>query len=189
MADHSVTVDHSATPSQIEYSPVFNVAVTMIDRHLAEGRGGYPAIINADVDANADPEEGVERQVTYQQLAERVNRCGNMLRSLASEPGGRILMVVKDCPEFFYIFWGAIKAGTSVKFTNGTVRSSVNTAMTLNDQRGVTRALKAQKAGKMRSILGSSPNFATKAIEASYIAVAHTDCEADIRNLIYTISR
>jgi hypothetical protein len=24
MADHSVTVDHSATPSQIEYSPVFN---------------------------------------------------------------------------------------------------------------------------------------------------------------------
>ncbi|SVE13573.1 uncharacterized protein METZ01_LOCUS466427, partial [marine metagenome] len=78
-------------------------------RHMVEGRGGYPAIINADV--NADPEEGAERQVTYQQLAERVNRCGNLLRSLASEPGGRILMVVKDCPEFFYIFWGAIKAG------------------------------------------------------------------------------
>ena len=111
MADHSVTVDHSTTPSQIEYSSVFNVAVTMIDRHLAEGRGGYPAIINADVDANTALEEGVERQVTYQQLAERVNRCGNLLQSLASEPGGRILVVVKDCPEFFYVFWGAIKAG------------------------------------------------------------------------------
>ena len=35
----------------------------------------------------------------------------------------------------------------------------------------------------MRSILGSSPNYATKAIEASYIAVGHTDCEADIRSL------
>ncbi|MCH8989509.1 MAG: benzoate-CoA ligase family protein [Chloroflexi bacterium] len=93
----------------MEYSPVFNVAVPLIDRHLAEGRGGYPAIINADVSADAG--EGAEKQVTYQQLAERVNRCGNLLRSLASEPGGRILMVVKDCPEFFYIFWGAIKSG------------------------------------------------------------------------------
>ena len=110
MADHSVTVDHSTTPSQIEYSPVFNVAVHMIDRHLAEGRGGYPAIINADA-GNPDAEEGVEEQVTYQQLAERVNRCGNLLGAFASQPGGRILMVVKDCPEFFYLFWGAIKAG------------------------------------------------------------------------------
>ena len=109
MPDHSVTVDHSVTPSRIEYSPVFNVAVPLIDRHLAEGRGGYPAIINADVNADAGPEG--ERQVTYQQLAERVNRCGNLLRSLVSEPHGRILMVVKDCPEFFYLFWGAIKAG------------------------------------------------------------------------------
>ncbi len=81
------------------------------------------------------------------------------------------------------IIWGAIKAGTNVKFTNGSIRSSVNTAMTLNDQRGVTRALKAQKAAKMRSILGSSPNYGTKGIEAAYIAVAHTDCESDIRNL------
>ena len=49
--------------------------------------------------------------VTYGQLAERVNRCGNLLRSLAGETGGRLLMVVKDCPEFFYLFWGAVKAG------------------------------------------------------------------------------
>ncbi|MEE8465445.1 MAG: benzoate-CoA ligase family protein [Dehalococcoidia bacterium] len=109
MPDHSVTVNHSATPSEIEYSPVFNIAVHLIDRHVAEGRGGYPAIINADV--SADAEEQGEKQVTYQQLAERVNQCGNLLSSLALEPRGRILMVVKDCPEFFYIFWGAIKSG------------------------------------------------------------------------------
>ncbi len=109
MPDHSVTVNHSATPSEIEYSPVFNIAVPLIDRHVAEGRGGYPAIINADVSADAG--EHGEKQVTYQQLAERVNQCGNLLSSLALEPRGRILMVVKDCPEFFYIFWGAIKSG------------------------------------------------------------------------------
>ncbi len=81
------------------------------------------------------------------------------------------------------IIYGAVKAGTNVFYTNGTARSSVNTAMTLNKQRAVTRALKAQKAKKMRNILGSSPNFGTKAIEASYIAVAHTDIEADLRGL------
>jgi N4-gp56 family major capsid protein len=81
------------------------------------------------------------------------------------------------------IIYGVIKAGTNVFYSNGTSRSAVNTAMTLNKQRAVTRSLKAQKAGKLRNILGSSPNFGTKAIEASYIAVAHTDLEADLRGL------
>ena len=81
------------------------------------------------------------------------------------------------------IIYGVTKAGTSVFYTNGTARSSVNTAITLNKQRAVTRALKAQKAAKMRNILGASPNYGTKAIEASYVAVGHTDCGADIRGL------
>ena len=105
--DNAVSVDRASTPSVIKYSPVFNVATAMIDRHLDEGKGSYPAIINAD----ASPGTGPAEPVTYQMLAEQVNRCGNLLRSLTPEPGSRILMVVKDCPEFFYIFWGAIKAG------------------------------------------------------------------------------
>ncbi len=125
MPKHSITVYHSTTPSQIEYSQVCNVAVHLIDRHVAEGRGGYPAIINADASTGAG--EPDEKQVTYQQLAERVNQCGNLLSSLASEPGGRILMVVKYCPQFFYIFWGAIKAGL--------VPVPLNTLLRANDYR------------------------------------------------------
>ena len=105
--DNSVSVDRAATPSVIEYSPVFNVASVMIDRHIDEGRGSYPAIINAD----AFPDSGTGKPITYQRLAEQVNRCGNLLRSLAPQAGSRVLMVMKDCPEFFYVFWGAIKAG------------------------------------------------------------------------------
>ena len=120
MPDHIVTVDHSTNPSQIEYSPVFNVAVHLIDRHLVEGRAGYPAIVNAD----ASPGDDEEKQVTYQQLAERVNQCGNLLSSMALEPGGRILMMVKDCPQFFYIFWGAIKAGLVPVPLNTLLRAS-----------------------------------------------------------------
>jgi benzoate-CoA ligase family protein len=77
----------------------FNVAVPFIDRHLGEGRGAKAAIRTA------------HETVTYAELAERVNRAGNTLLALGLEPGDRVLMVVKDCPAFFYLFWGAIKAG------------------------------------------------------------------------------
>ncbi len=51
--------------------------------------------------------------VSYGQLAERVNRCGNALRAADLAPGDRLLMIVRDCPAFFYLFWGAIKAGST----------------------------------------------------------------------------
>ena len=101
MQQHAVEVDAGVKPSGIAYPDVFNVAVPFIDRHLDEVRGGKTAIVFDDTGET----------VTYGQLAERVNRCGNLLRSLAWESEGRVLMVVKDCPEFFYVFWGAIKAG------------------------------------------------------------------------------
>jgi len=79
--------------------------------------------------------------------------------------------------------YGTVKAGTSVFYANGTTRAGVNTAITLNKQRAVTRYLKAQKAKKITRMLSGSPDYATKPIEAAYIAVGHTDCESDIRNL------
>ena len=100
MADHIVTVDTSTAPATLTFSDVFNVAVHFIDRHVAEGRGGKVAI----------RQDGIG-DVTYAALAENVNRCGNALNAMGLAKGDRILMMVKDCPEFFYLFWGAIKAG------------------------------------------------------------------------------
>src|SRR5690348_5896466 len=77
----------------------FNVAVRFIDRHVAEGRGDKVAIRTVHGET-----------VTYAELAERVNRAGNALLTLGLKPGDRLMMVVKDCPAFFYLFWGAIKA-------------------------------------------------------------------------------
>ncbi len=95
MRDHSFTIDRAG----IEFAPNFNVAVPFIDRHLAEGRGDKVAI-------RTDRET-----VTYAELAERVNRCGNGLAGLWLGAGERLVMIVKDCPEFVALFWGAIKAG------------------------------------------------------------------------------
>ncbi len=94
-----LTVDRSQTPSVLNFSPGFNVAAPFIDRHLREGRGGKIAIRCA------------AGEVTYAELAANVNRCANALVRLGLAAGQRMLMVVKDCPEFFYLFWGAIKAG------------------------------------------------------------------------------
>jgi len=79
--------------------------------------------------------------------------------------------------------WGILRAGTNVFYTNGTARTSVNTPISLAKQRAVMRSLKAQKSYKITRILSSSVNYGTSAIEASYIAVHHTDVEQDIRNM------
>jgi N4-gp56 family major capsid protein len=79
--------------------------------------------------------------------------------------------------------YGIVRAGTSVFYANGSSRTDVNTPLSLAKQRAVTRGLKAQKAMNSTSTIESSVNFATRAIEPSFIAVGHTDLENDIRGL------
>jgi benzoate-CoA ligase family protein len=112
MQDHTLTIDRSVSPSRIEFAPVFNVAVPFIDLHLSEGRGGKVAIRTTKGD------------ITYAELAKNVAQAGNAILSLGAKPGERLLMIVKDCPEFFYLFWGAIKAGVIPVPLNTLLRAS-----------------------------------------------------------------
>ncbi|MGY8960173.1 MAG: benzoate-CoA ligase family protein, partial [Alphaproteobacteria bacterium] len=112
MRDHFVSVDRSVTPSALIFSDNFNVASSFIDRHMSEGRGGE-TVIRAEAGS-----------VTYAELATSVNQCGNALRAMGLAPGDRVLMAVKDCAEFFYIFWGAIKAGFVPAPLNTLLRAS-----------------------------------------------------------------
>lgn len=81
------------------------------------------------------------------------------------------------------IVYAAIRGGTNVFYANGASRSAVNTTITLNKQRAVTRALNKQKAKPITRILSGSVNYATRPVEGGYVAVGHTDNESDIRNL------
>lgn len=81
------------------------------------------------------------------------------------------------------VLYGVLKAGTNVFYANGAARNAVNTAITLNKQRAVTRALAAQKARKITRMLKSGVEYGVSAVEAGWVAVGHTDCESDIRNL------
>jgi benzoate-CoA ligase family protein len=96
---HYVDIDESVQPNALRFSKIFNVAVPFIDRHVSEGRGQAVALRHAS------------GNVTYAQLAENVARAGNVLLDLGFKPGERIVMAAVDDPIFFYVFWGAIKAG------------------------------------------------------------------------------
>ncbi|HXA23234.1 MAG TPA: AMP-binding protein, partial [Acetobacteraceae bacterium] len=99
MQDNTVVLAPGPAAGRLRFAPRFNAAAVFVDRHLAEGRGEKIAIRTAT------------ETVSYAALAERVARCGNALLGLGIPPGGRLLMVVLDGPAFFYLFWGAIKAG------------------------------------------------------------------------------
>lgn len=91
----------------------YNAAVQFIDRHLEEGRAERVAVID-----RSGP-------TTYGELAERVNRAGNALRSLGLPTESRVLMCMLDTVDFPVVFWGAIKAGL--------IPVPVNTLLTPSD--------------------------------------------------------
>ena len=99
MEDNTLLIDSSVVPTELTFSPIFNVSVPFIDIHIEEGRIDKVAI------------RTLESDITYGELFENVNRAGNALKNLNIEKGDRVVIVIKDSPEFFYVFWGAIKAG------------------------------------------------------------------------------
>jgi N4-gp56 family major capsid protein len=86
------------------------------------------------------------------------------------------------------ILWNEIRGGTQVFFTDGSARTAVATPVAINDIRAVVRQLKRNHCKKLTKILKASPNIATQPINASYVAVCHTDLEADIRALTGFVS-
>jgi benzoate-CoA ligase family protein len=117
MRDNTVEIETAQRPSRIRFAPRFNVAVPFIDRHVEAGRGDKIAIRTESAD------------ISYAELAANVNRCAVALTRLGLQAGDRVLMVMKDSPAFFYLFWGAIKAGILPVPLNTLLRHSTYTFM------------------------------------------------------------
>jgi benzoate-CoA ligase len=77
----------------------YNAAVDLVGRNLAAGRGAKTAFID---DAG---------RCTYAELAERVDRAANALRSIGIRREERIAIAMLDTIEWPVLFLGAIKAG------------------------------------------------------------------------------
>lgn len=100
----------------------FNVATCMVDRNVAEGRGGKVAI------------ECGKQIVTYDDLLEGTNRAGNALRDLGIDVEQRVLLALTDMPEFLYCFFGTIKIGAVAVPVNPQLRADEYEYL-LNDTR------------------------------------------------------
>jgi benzoate-CoA ligase family protein len=101
-----------------------NAAAWFVDRHVREGRGGRLAIVH----------EG--RRLTYDDVATGANRVGNALKRLGVRMEQRVLLLLPDCPEFAYAFWGTLKIGAIAIPTN-TLLKPHDYAYMLNDSRAV----------------------------------------------------
>ena len=80
--------------------------------------------------------------------------------------------------------FNVLKAGVNV-FYAGAVAGRVNvaTVIAIADQRRVTTALNGQNAKKITSVVGSTPDYNTKSVEAAYMAICHPDLDTDLRGL------
>ena len=120
----------------------FNAAAWFVDRHLVEGRGQSVAI------------ECGEERVTYAQLAERVNRCGNGLRDLGVRAEERVLLLLADEPAFAYAFFGAIKIG-AVAVPVNTLFKEHDYRYVIEDTRAVVLIVSAALLPTVKNLIGS----------------------------------
>ena len=83
-----------------------NAATVLVDGHVEQGRADKAAILCGDV------------TVTYHDLSKNVNRFGNVLLGLDVRMEERVALIMPDCPECVYAFFGAMKIGAVAIPTN-----------------------------------------------------------------------
>ncbi|MBP7065575.1 benzoate-CoA ligase family protein [Ferrovibrio sp.] len=122
----------------------YNATSHFIDRHLAEGRGAKLAFID---------DRGNH---TYAELAQRVNRAGNLLKSLGVQREQRVLMAMLDGIDFPALFFGAMKIG-AVPVPVNTLLPTADYDFLLRDSRAVVLAVSDALLEKFRPIVTDQP--------------------------------
>ncbi|MBP6637969.1 MAG: AMP-binding protein, partial [Sulfuritalea sp.] len=82
------SADHGVSPPRVRIPRQYNAASDLIQRNLLAGRGNKPAFID---DAGSH---------TYGELAERVNRFGNVLTGLGMRQEERVMLCLLDSIDF-----------------------------------------------------------------------------------------
>lgn len=99
-------------------------------------------------------------------------------------PGEMVKLTGETLAEVMeMVRYGVLKAGSTVIYANGSSRSGISTAISLNALRKAARTLESNRARRVTSRLAPGVNFGTRAVQPAYIVFVHTDAVADIRNL------
>jgi len=85
------------------------------------------------------------------------------------------------------LLWGVLKGATNAFYSSTTANANadtqVNKAISTNIQRKIVRALKDERGRKMTKKVSSTTQYGTEQIDAAFLAFAHTNLEADIRDM------
>src|SRR5438445_13258749 len=90
----------------IEFPERFNMADHFLYHNLEEGRENKICLYFKD------------RTYTYGEAARMSNRAGNALRSVGVGMEDRVLIVLPDCPEFVWTWFGAARIGAVITMVN-----------------------------------------------------------------------
>jgi benzoate-CoA ligase family protein len=95
---------------ELSIPDIFNAATAYVDANIAAGHGAQTAFFYR------------AQQITYQDVFDNVNRTGNALRALGVDLEQRVALLLLDCPEFVYSFYGTIKIGATAVPLNTMLR-------------------------------------------------------------------
>jgi benzoate-CoA ligase len=146
----------------------YNAAVDLIERNLGAGRGGKVAFHD---------DRG---SYTYADLAERVDRAANALRSLGIEPEQRVLLCLLDSIDFPAMFLGAIKAGI-VPVPVNTLLTAADYDFMLRDSRARALVVSAALLERFAPIVGRQPAL-------KHVIVAGDDRSGGLGDLLTSAS-
>jgi benzoate-CoA ligase family protein len=146
----------------------FNVATYFVDRNIAEGRGDNVAI------------EYQNDQITYRQVLDNVNRFGNALKStLDTRVEERVLLLLLDCPEYAYAFFGAIKVG-AVPIPTSTLFKPADYEYILNDSRARVVVVSEQLLPQLQAIPQERLRYLRHVVVVGQTAPANTHTFEDL---------
>lgn len=165
--------------------PEHNTKVAKFRRY--EALDATPAMLTEGVTPTAKQMTTTDISVTLDQYGDLVTLTDVLLDTDDSDVLTNTTEVVgEQAAEMIErIRLGVILGGSNVEYANGTARSAVNTPITLNLQRRITRKLKNQRARYFTTIVRSTPSFNTENVAPGFFAICHPDCESDIRDMTH----
>ena len=91
---------------KVSFPEQFNMADYFLYHNLEEGRENKVCLYFED------------QKWTYGEVARLSNRAGNALRELGANIEDRVLLVLPDCPEFVWTWFGAARIGSVITMVN-----------------------------------------------------------------------
>jgi benzoate-CoA ligase len=141
-----------------------NAAIEFVDANILAGRGARTAVV--------DGATGCE--LTYDAVHAQVNRMGHALKRLGVRPEERVMILLPDCPEFIYAFFGAIKIG-AVAVPINTLLTPADYEYLLTDSRA--RVLIVHE--RLRDRIISSPPYLEHVLVVNDTFAGTLDIESD----------